>query len=233
MYHVVVLGATGASGRHVVGELLLRNDVNVTTIGRRSVQLLPEYNLNAEKLQSDGRIKSIVDVDFENLETYKGVFDNKIDAVLCCLGTTRADAGSAKEFIRIDQGYVMKFAQELKARVPSLPCFGYISSMNANASSWFLYPRTKGETENMLGELKFPVCHIYQPGFLGRGDKQRSVEKLAMPLKFLFPFIECRDVAKCIVSKTIETLKQTPSNTAVFERFSNKDMVNVAKDYHN
>jgi oxidoreductase len=55
----------------------------------------------------------------------------------------------------------------------------YVSSQGANPNSWFLYPKTKGEVEEALKNLKFQSTSIYRPGLLDRGSKARLVEKIA------------------------------------------------------
>ena len=40
--------------------------------------------------------------------------------------------------------------------------------------------RTKGEVEHAVISLKFPLCYIYRPGLLDRGDSKRMVEKLGL-----------------------------------------------------
>ena len=38
--------------------------------------------------------------------------------------------------------------------------------------------QTKGLAEQALLSLRFPLCYIYRPGLLDRGDSKRFVEKL-------------------------------------------------------
>ena len=40
--------------------------------------------------------------------------------------------------------------------------------------------RTKGEAEQAIISLKFPLCYIYRPGLLDRGDSKRMIEKLGL-----------------------------------------------------
>ena len=75
----------------------------------------------------------------------------------------------------MDYGYALKFAELSKAGGATY--FGLVSSRGANANSYFLYPRTKGETENAVSKLGFDRTTIYRPGLIGRGDNARGVEK--------------------------------------------------------
>ena len=57
--------------------------------------------------------------------------------------------------------------------------FSLVSSVGANQHSWFLYPRTKGETEQMVLGTGFSITSIIRPGLLDREGATRTVEKLA------------------------------------------------------
>ena len=62
-----------------------------------------------------------------------------------------------------------------------------MSSIGADKNSWFLYPRTKGETEAELESYGFPHLSIYRPSVLDRGEDARFVEKLSAPFSNLIP----------------------------------------------
>jgi oxidoreductase len=105
--------------------------------------------------------------------------------VAMCLGTTRKDAGSAEAFKRCDFDYVSAFAQTVRDVAASegnrnvLKCFSQVSSQGADANSWFLYMRTKGEADRFVSQAGlFPRVSIFRPGLLGRGDKARTVESI-------------------------------------------------------
>ncbi|CUG40338.1 Hypothetical protein, putative, partial [Bodo saltans] len=105
--------------------------------------------------------------------------------VAMCLGTTRKDAGSAEAFRRCDFDYVTAFAQTVRDAAASdgnqnvLRCFSQVSSQGADAKSWFLYMRTKGEADDFVSQAGlFPRVSILRPGLLGRGDKARTVESI-------------------------------------------------------
>ena len=96
--------------------------------------------------------------------------------MLCCLGTTRRDAGSAARFREIDHDYVLNAARV--ARAAGVRHWSYVSSSGADANSFFLYMKTKGQTEEDLKALGFPVTTIWRPGMLGRGSKARFWERV-------------------------------------------------------
>ncbi|CAO3624297.1 unnamed protein product [Mucor hiemalis] len=160
----LVFGATGAVGKQVLKDVLKNGKYSkVVSIGRRNVEL--EDTIPQDKLEQKT-------VDFDNLESHRADFKN-VNDVFCCLGTTRADAGSAEKFKKIDQQYVLNSAKIIaEENKPSgetklAPVhFLYCSSMGANKNSPFLYPKTKGETEHALQETGFEKVSIFRPAFL-------------------------------------------------------------------
>ncbi|KAI8889380.1 NAD(P)-binding protein [Backusella circina FSU 941] len=159
----LIMGATGAVGKQVLKEILKSNDYQkVISIGRRNVEL--EQEVPQERL-----VQKIVD--FDNIEASRDDLKN-INDVYCCLGTTRADAGGAAPFKKIDQSYVLNtaklIAEENKPAGSELSPVHllYCSSMGASKSSPFLYPKTKGETEDKLANTGFEKVTIVRPAFL-------------------------------------------------------------------
>ncbi|CAO0802209.1 unnamed protein product [Mucor circinelloides] len=159
----MVFGATGAVGKQLLKDVLKNGKyAKVVAVGRRPVEL-------DESIPQDKLVQKTVD--FENLEAHREDFKNVSD-VFCCLATTRADAGSADKFIKIDQTYVLdsaKIIQEENKPAGSelAPVhFLYCSSTGANKNSMFLYPKTKGQTEEKLAETGFEKVSIFRPGLL-------------------------------------------------------------------
>jgi oxidoreductase len=106
-------------------------------------------------------------VNFDKLEEYKEVFKGHT-AGFSCLGTTRADAGSAEMFIKIDHDYTFECARllkELNSDCKDLQ-FHLLTAGGSNKNSWLLYPKTKGLLEEHVKELEFPKLVIYRPGLL-------------------------------------------------------------------
>ncbi|KAF9323353.1 Protein fmp52, mitochondrial [Linnemannia elongata] len=151
----IILGGTGAVGKCIVKDALSSNAfTRVLTLGRRPV---PTENDSSFTNLSVLEQKT---VDFENV-------------VFCTLATTRGAAGSAEAFKKIDQQYVLDSARHIHEKAPKDPATGlskvhflYCSSTGANPNSFFLYPKTKGETEKALAEIGFERVSIFQPAFL-------------------------------------------------------------------
>lgn len=165
----VVCGHTGATGRALTALLLADARVaRVVTIGRH------EYFVKNDKLChvpiSD--VKEIAEAqlpeDVAAMELY----------AFWCLGTIRKDAGSAQRFREIDFGGAEAFIALCKKH--NVNNFMLLSSTGASSSSWFLYPKTKGEIEDAARNAGFARVGIFRPGLLDRGDERRTNESLGL-----------------------------------------------------
>ena len=148
----IVIGATGATGQELV-KLLLKdsNFIKVKIFVRRnpSIQNVKLYTY---------------EIDFSRLNNYKKLING--DVLFSALGTTLNQAGSKKEQYLVDYDYQYEFARI--ASQNKIPCYSLVSTVGANKSSHFFYPRTKGELEEEIKKLGFKKTYIFQPPFLIR-----------------------------------------------------------------
>ena len=148
----IVLGATGATGQELV-KLLLKdsNFIKVKIFVRRnpSIQNVKLYTY---------------EIDFSRLNDYKKLING--DVLFSALGTTLNQAGSKKEQYLVDYDYQYEFAKI--ASQNKIPSYSLVSTVGANKSSHFFYPRTKGELEEEIKKLGFKKTYIFQPPFLIR-----------------------------------------------------------------
>lgn len=108
-----------------------------------------------------------------------------LDEAYCCLGTTRAKAGSDAAYLAVDRGLTAAFARAAKAA--GARRFGLVSSVGADPRSRFLYLRTKGQTEALASGLGFESVVIARPSFLlGERAEFRPAEKFWIPFFLLF-----------------------------------------------
>ncbi len=169
MIRAALAGATGLVGRSVL-ELLLADPAVERVIAptRRALPPHPRLDNPVGSTWPEGP---------------------RVDEAYCCLGTTRADAGSAEAFRAVDLDLVVRFA--LAAKAAGARRFGLVSSSGANASSRFLYPRTKGEAERAVSGAGFESVVIARPSLLlGKRAKPRPAEIVAEPaLKLIAPLL--------------------------------------------
>ena len=104
------------------------------------------------------------EIDFSRLNNYKKLING--DVLFSALGTTLNQAGSKKEQYLVDYDYQYEFAKI--ASQNKIPCYSLVSTVGANKSSHFFYPRTKGELEEEIKKLGFKKTYIFQPPFLIR-----------------------------------------------------------------
>ncbi|QZA78714.1 NAD(P)H-binding protein [Deefgea tanakiae] len=167
MKTVLILGATGAVGRHLLAQALQHPDIaRVIAPTRRA-------------LPAHAKLENPI-VDFESLPLDAPWWH--VDAALCALGTTLKTAGSAAAFRRVDYDYILNAAQRLRAA--GTPCLVLNSTMGANASARGLYLKTKGETERDVMALGFASLTIVRPSLLNAGKRpeQRLAEDIGLCL---------------------------------------------------
>lgn len=170
----LLAGASGLTGAHVLDALLDATDFSrVIAVTRRP--LLREHTRLANRI-----------VQFDRLETQ--LQGTTCDVALCCLGSTRARAGSREAFRKVDVDYVVAFARA--ALAAGAQRFVVVSSAGANSSSRNFYLRTKGEMEEELEGVGFAALDILEPGLLlGWRHEMRPLElaaMISMPLVNLF-----------------------------------------------
>lgn len=68
--------------------------------------------------------------------------------------------------------------------------FGLVSASGANAGSYFLYPQTKGDTEDHLIALELAHLYIYRPALLiCERQESRWLERLGIWMAPLLNFV--------------------------------------------
>lgn len=220
---VLILGATGLTGGLVLEDLLAADQVSqVVAPIRRAL------TIEHEKLQ-------LAEVDFAHLDQHADLF--RVDAIICCLGTTIRKAGSRKKFREVDYGYAIKAAE--LGRQQGAEAFILMSAIGASSSSLVFYNRVKGELEDGLKGLGFPCLFIYQPSLLlGNRSEQRTAEALGMkampaingllqgPLK-RYRGIEATSVARAMVNEIIRLAENSEAMHGVHYRCY-EDIVELA-----
>ena len=176
MFKAIIIGSTGATGTHVLNQLLTNvNCELVTTIGRRS-----SSGKVKNKKHRDIIIPSLKDLS----STEKYWMDN--DVFFNCIGTTRKKAGTAKKFVNIEVGFSNESAK--MANQAGISHASLISAGGANPDTWakewihpLFYIKTIGQKElTITKNFQFTKTSIFRPGMLLRlQGKQNFFEYLA------------------------------------------------------
>jgi len=158
----LVIGATGATGKELVQQLLLDQDFSEVIVFVRKP--LTIYN---DKLTTHV-------VNFQNPEEWKNLVVG--DVAFSSLGTTLKDAGSKEAQRKVDYDYQFEFAKAAKEN--NVSDYVLVSAYGANPQSKIFYSKMKGELEVAVKNLHFEKITIFKPGMLERKDSERTGEVL-------------------------------------------------------
>ncbi|GAA5102216.1 oxidoreductase [Chryseobacterium ginsengisoli] len=158
----LIIGATGATGKDLVHQLLNDKDFEeVDIFVRKPIDV-----------QND-KLKTHI-VDFEKPEEWKNLV--KGDVAFSCLGTTLKTAGSKEAQRKVDYDYQYEFAKAAKEN--NVDDYILVSAYGADPKSRIFYSKMKGELEEAVKQLHFTKITIFNPGMLERKDSDRTGEVL-------------------------------------------------------
>lgn len=203
----LIIGATGATGKDLVDELL--NDSEYQTIttfvrkasGKRHPKLTEHV------------------VDLSKPADYANLISG--DVFFSTLGTTLKAAGSKENQWKIDFDIPAKFAELAKQN--GVSSFVLVSALGASAKSNIFYSKMKGELEERISALNFKQYVIFRPGILERPETDRFGEKAAVHvIKFfntLGMFKNYRPLpTKLLAEKLTKVPKTLPVGVTAVER---------------
>lgn len=160
--HALVLGATGATGRELVKQLVAHPAFASVSIFVRKKPAFEHQKLKVHE------------IDFSNLKSYKNLVVG--DVLFSALGTTLKVAGSKVNQYEVDYTYQYEFAK--MASENGVNHYALVSSTGANKDSCFFYLKMKGALEEEIKKLSFTAIQIFQPPTLIRQtDLLRPAEK--------------------------------------------------------
>lgn len=198
--HILLAGATGLTGEHLLDRLL-----NERTVER---VLAPSRRPLAAHPRLENPVGELADL----LPQLGG----PVDTAFCCLGSTIRQAGSQEAFRAIDLDLVVavgRRARELGARH-----YLVISALGADRGSSVFYNRVKGEMEDALRGQGWPQLTLARPSLLlGPRQEFRLGERLAAPLMRLIPG-KYRGIEACTLARALWRLAlETGEGTRVVE----------------
>lgn len=164
--HALIIGATGATGRALLEQLLDDASVERVTVFIRNKWVLYHKKLTAHV------------VDFNQLDSWKHLIVG--DVLFSCLGTTRKAAGSKAGQWLVDYTYQAECARI--ASENQVSAYVLVSSVNASEASSFFYSRMKGQLETYIQTLSFAKVLVFRPPILIRKNSDRRLEVLSVSL---------------------------------------------------
>ncbi|CAE6956251.1 oxidoreductase [Ectopseudomonas khazarica] len=183
--HILIAGATGLTGEHLLDRLLSEPTVaRVLAPTRRPLAAHPHLENPVGELQ--GLLPQL---------------SGQVDTAFCCLGSTIKQAGSQDAFRAIDHDLILAFAR--RARELGARHLVVISALGANPKSSVFYNRVKGETEEALKAMGWPQLTIARPSLLlGARHEFRLGERLAAPLLRWLPG-KYRGIDACALARAL------------------------------
>lgn len=183
--HILIAGATGLTGEHLLDRLLSEPTVaRVLAPTRRPLAAHPHLENPVGELQ--GLLPQL---------------SGQVDTAFCCLGSTIKQAGSQEAFRAIDHDLILAFAR--RARELGARHLVVISALGANPNSSVFYNRVKGETEEALKAMSWPQLTIARPSLLlGARHEFRLGERLAAPLLRWLPG-KYRGIDACALARAL------------------------------
>ncbi|WP_191938702.1 NAD-dependent dehydratase (plasmid) [Pantoea agglomerans] len=166
---LLLLGATGLVGSHVLRQALVSPAINAIIAPTRKPLSLQS---------ASGTTKLINPLISQN--TSASGQEWVADAVICALGTTLKKAGSRDAFRQIDYDYPLAFAR--LARDRGATAFALTSAAGANPDSRFFYHRVKGELEHALMQEGFCSLTFVRPGVIGGARKEARPGEMALKI---------------------------------------------------
>ena len=208
MKTALLFGSSGLIGSHILFKLIKNNSYHKIKLFVRS-----DPAMNDKKLE-------IIKTDFNNLKNYKEYI--KGDDCFFCIGTTKKKAPNKDEYRRVEYEIPVEIAQIAKSN--SVNSFVYVSSISANPKSSSTYLKNKGEVEEELKKLNFPILGILRPSFLmGKRKEKRIAEKIGIlffrmisPL-FLGPLKKMKPIHSEKVAEVMINISQKIYNKTIFE----------------
>ena len=168
--HVLLAGATGLTGEHLLDRLL--NEPTITRVLAPTRRPLAEHP-HLENPVGDPAV-------------FLPQLSGQVDIAFCCLGTTLKQAGSEEAFRAVDLDMVVAFAK--RAREMGARHLIVISAVGADPKSSIFYNRVKGEMEQALKAQDWPQLTIVRPSLLlGARREFRLGERLLAPLARWIP----------------------------------------------
>lgn len=172
----VIVGASGAVGRHLVEKLSNTGRYDrIYLILRRSIGY-ESHPVIQEQIMPEITAKNI------------NIPESQID-LFCTLGTTLKKAGSIEAFVKIDRDLVVELG--IWGKQKENCAMHVVSSIGANPDSSNYYALTKGEMEQQLIALDLPSLTLYRPSLLYGAERPdfRIGETVGFYLMQLFSWI--------------------------------------------
>ena len=164
-HKILLVGASGFAGHHVMQELGSKDDVEVITLSRKVLSNIPANTQN--------HIFNFTDIDSYNELSLA-------DHLVICLGSplklwelVYLKKASIPKFIALDKDCVINLAKA--AKKIGIKKISIVSAVGANSKSLNTYLKAKGSVEDEIIVMNFETTNIFQPAHMcGRIDWEKA-----------------------------------------------------------
>lgn len=210
--NAIVVGATGATGKDLLNQLLEdRAYKTVIIFVRRDPGI------------SHPKLTTFV-VDFDDIPSWSHLIQG--DVLFSLLGTTRAKAGGKEQQWKVDYDYQYEIAKA--ARKNGVATLELMSAWGADPQSRFFYSRMKGELEAAVSHLDFPRLIITRPPSLVRRKSDRLMERVSVfVLRVINKLGLFRHIAPMKTQMVAKVLRRTAKNRNVDSRILDPDEMRI------
>ena len=164
-HKILLVGASGFAGHHVMQELGSKDDVEVITLSRKDLSNIPANTQN--------HIFNFTDIDSYNELSLA-------DHLVICLGSplklwelVYLKKASIPKFIALDKDCVINLAKA--AKKIGIKKISIVSAVGADSKSLNTYLKTKGSVEDEIIAMNFETTNIFQPAHMcGRIDWEKA-----------------------------------------------------------
>ena len=217
----IVAGATGATGRWIVGELVSNPQCTKVIALTRSDIADPSATFPSADKEQIGSKLAVHKLNFGELAT-KPDFGKQLPAIptvgFCAMG-------SAPYTEESDFTAPVAFGRACKSA--GVNSMFLVSASNAKAGSWLGYCDTIGRREEAFKGMGFGRLGIYRPGMMDRQEKRRTKELFGYILPS-FMKIDTRDIAKTMVASVGRMKEGTHEfSHAEMKRFAAGDVTSL------
>lgn len=217
-FKAIMIGATGATGSHLLLQLLSNDKcVKITSISRRPSKIDKKNNKKLNEILIDN---------MNDLSRIKTAWKGN-DVFFNCIGTTRTKAGSANKFLNIEFGISLEAAK--MAFNANIPHACLISAKGVNHKIWgpaFIHPlfymKIMGKKEQtILNNYKFKYATIFQPGMLSRLQSKDSLIEKFMQRKNIKLRVDLlagamiKEAERVILKRSIDGIKYITGNNQI------------------
>lgn len=210
--NAIIIGATGATGKDLLNQLLEDNAYKTVIIFVRH-----DPGISHPKLTT-------FVVDFDDIPSWSHLIQG--DVLFSLLGTTKAQAGSKEQQWIVDYDYQYEIAKA--ARRNGVQTLELMSAQGADRESKFFYMRMKGELEEAVQHLDFPRLIITRPPALIRRKTKRWNERLTIPvLRSLNAIGLLRHIAPMKTQHVAKVMRRTAKNKNVDSRILEPDEMRI------